>query len=384
MVWYGMEPIDPNAPPRMLSKEDIHLLLTDRSAHRQLDVVSKLAEHYTMDGRNAMNVQQMAIAHDIFGLLMSRGDMIVRATLSMYLSQTDRLPQALAHAIANDANADVAGPMLQYSEVLTDDDLARIISSMVEAPKLEAIARRRTVSETISDLLVSTNLEQVVCALVQNEGASIPVSCFDDIIQHFNHDVNVMEALIQRSAIPLPVMERAISVLPPHVRGMLEKHHGNLNVVRTSKRNLSQHLEQSMLKVANFKTTDMELMRLIQLLDKSHKLPLYSALGMCNLQLFEVCMSRVLRIPLKNVKLLLQDEQGFNVAFERAVLPVELRDATGLAVRALRALDAEQANMDIHQLPGLQQVMARMRLLAGGQRVEGVERVFAIMQHFNR
>lgn len=368
----------------MLSKEDIDALLTDRSPRAQIDVVGKLADHYAADGKGAMNADESAIANDIFRILMSRGEPIVRATLSMHLSQTERLPHELARLMASDANGDVACPMLQYSERLTDDDLSRIIGSMVDSSRLSAIARRRTVSETISDMLVSTSIEQVVAALVGNEGAVISNDTFGEIVSRHGQQPDVMENLLQRTAVPLPVVEDAIARFSPTLRKQMEQRYGDLNQMRAHKRSLTRHMEQSALRLMNFKSTDAELMSLLQLLEKTNKLAPFSALSMCNLQLFEVYLSRLLRVKLKNVQLLLQDDKGFNVAYQRAGLPESLREATGLAVRALRTLALEQSGMELAATPTAAQVMSRMRQMAAGKFVEGVDRLFALMQHYNR
>ncbi|NBO17994.1 MAG: DUF2336 domain-containing protein [Proteobacteria bacterium] len=379
-----MEKKDAAVPTRMLSKEDIDALLTDRSARSQLDVVGKLADHYAAEGKGAMSTEEAIIANDIFRLLMSRGEVVVRATLSMHLSQTERLPPELARMMARDAHTEVACPMLQYSEQLNDEDLASIITSLVDAPKLSAIARRRTVSETISDMLVSTSIEQVVAALVSNEGAQISTGTFSEIVRQHGQQMEVMESLLQRTAVPLPVIEEAIAHFSPALRKQMELTHGDLNQMRARKRTLTRNMEQSALRLMNFKSTDAELMQLLQELEKTKKLSPFSALSMCNLQLFEVYLSRLLRVPLKNIKLLLQDDKGFTIAYERAGLPGSLREATGLAVRALRALELEQSGMELAQTPSSAQVMSRMRQMAGGKFVEGLDRLFALMQHYNR
>lgn len=369
---------------RPLTREDIDQLLADRSTLTQMEVVSKLAEHYTHDGKGAMSPQQLALADDIFRLLMGRGDTVVRAMVSMHLSLCERLPHELAVMMAKDASNEVAAPMLQYSEVLTDADLTGIITSLADSPKLTAIARRRLVAEPISELLVSTSLEPVVAALVENEGASISAPSYQEIVQRYIHDVAVMEALLQRNHVPLPVIESAISALPPRVKQVLERQHGDLNQIRMKKRSLTRHMEQGTLKMQHFKSNDEELMQLIRTLEKTQKLSPFSALAMCNLQLFEVSLSRLLRVPLKNIHLLLMDETGFSVAYDKAALPPQLRAATGLAVRALRACELEQQSNDIKEPPGVPQVIARMRQLALGQRIEGMDRLFAIMQHQSR
>lgn len=372
-----MENKDSSAP--LLSSEDISRLLADRSTRAQIEVVSKLTQQYAGDGAHGFNRQQQQLAHDIFRLLMNRGETIVRAMLAMNLSQTDKLPPELARQMATDAHIEVSGPMLQYSDVLTDDDLTSIISSMVDSSKLEAIARRDTVSETVSEMLVSTNIEQVVATLVQNEGARITEQTFSDIIRHHKENPDVVEAIFQRSTVPVAVIEKVVSSLSITMRKDLEKKYGDLAEMKTMKKALDASLELTSLKMMGFTSTNDELVKLIRQLDKSKRLSPFSALSMGNLQLFEVSLSRMLRIPLKNVHILLQDATGFKVAYDKALLPPHLFEATMLAVRALREADLSGDVGTEDQF--VEHIITRMREYAGEEDMDGVEQLAALMQH---
>ncbi len=364
-----------DAPAHLLSGEDISRLLADRSTKAQIDVVGKLTQQYAGDGQRGLTSQQQIIALDIFRLLMNRGEVIVRAMLAMNLSQTEKLPPELARQMANDAHIEVAGPILQYSDVLTDDDLTSIISSMVDSSKLQAIARRETVSETVSEMLVSTNLDQVVATLVQNEGARITDQTFAEIIQHHRENPDVMESIFQRSSVPVVVIEKVISNLSHTMRQSLEKKHGDLAEIKAMRKALEQSLEITSLKMMGYSSNDEELAKLIRQLEKTKKLSPFSALSMCNIQLFEVSLSRLLRIPLKNVHILLQDESGFKVAYDRVQLPPQLFRATLLAVLALR-----EEGADTH----LEDIIMRMRALAKPEDMDGLEQLAAMMQHYLR
>jgi len=357
-------------------------LLTDRSTKTQVDVVGKLTRQFVSEGSGALTRQQQVIAQDIFNLLMARGETIVRSMLAMNLSQSEKLSPELARKMANDPSIEVAGPVLQYSEVLTDEDLMGIIGSMVDSSKLQAIAKRDTVSESVSEMLVSTNLEQVVASLVQNEGAKIAYQTYVDIIQHHKNNEQVVESIFQRSSVPMGVIEKVISNLSYNMKQSLEAKHGDLEKLSVMKKALDQSLEMTSIKMMGFSSSDAELMRLIKQLDKSQKLSPFSALAMCNLQLFEVCMSRILRIPLKNIHILIKDSAGFKVAYERAMLPPALFAPTLIAVRVLRDMSAEGVVVG-DESSQVEAVITRMRKLAGTSTKE-LEQLVALMQHYIR
>lgn len=363
----------------LLSKDDINRLLADRTTRAQVDVAAKLAKQFAADGHAALTSPQQQIAQDIFRLLMTRSEMIVRAMLAMNLSQTDKLPKDIAMKMAQDTNIEVAGPVLQYSDVLDEEDLAEIIGSMVDSTRLQAIARRDEVPETISDMLVSTNLEVVVATLVQNEGARISEQTFNDIIQHHRNNPEVVESIFQRSTVPVAVIDKVVGTLSQKMRTEMEKKYGNLNHMKAMKAALEQSLEAASLKMMGFTSNDRELMRMIRQLEKTGKLSPFSALAMCNLQLFEVSLSRILRVPLKNVHILLQDASGFKIVYDRAKLPAHLFEATMLAAQALRA--AEQEGASGGDAAHIEDVIRRMRKMAKSENSAAVEQLAALMQH---
>ena len=79
------------------------------------------------------------------------------------------MPHDVAVKLANDIES-VALPILEDSDVLTEDDLTQIIKSGA-ATKQEAIAGRAVVSEKISEVSIATAGEKVVAKLMENTGA---------------------------------------------------------------------------------------------------------------------------------------------------------------------------------------------------------------------
>jgi len=365
-----------------LSQEDIDRLMTDRSVKSQMEIVKKLTEQYTAEGEYALNAKQMEIANDIFQRLLSRADMMVRAMLAMNLSQTDKLPPALARQIALDVSHEVAVPVLQYSKSLNDEVLAEIIHSMSDTEKLKAIASRETISEMVSDLLTDTKIEPVVNELIKNEGANINKKTFRKIIENHVHNAEIVDSIFQRSLVPIEMVETVIEHLSGRIRDELEKKYGDLHELKEMKKALAQSLELTSFKMMGFKSTDRELIQLVRQLDKNNRLPPFSALTIGNIQLFEVSLSRLLHIPLRNVHILLQDAAGFKVLYERAHLPPQLLEATMLAVNAIRSLEQENLNQHSHiQLFNPIQIIKRMEKLTHGKHIEGFEALTTIMQH---
>ncbi len=365
----------------VLSQEDIQRLMTDRSVKTQIALVEKLAEQYTAEGSDSMNSQQTAIANDIFRLLLERAGMIVRAMLAMQLSQSDKLPPDLARQIASDVD-EVAGPILQYSEALSDADLLNIIHSMVDDKKLEAIAKRDTVSEAVASELINTNIETVVNALVHNEGANITAQSFEKIAKDYHDNAELMESIFQRNSLPVVVVDKIIERLSGTVRKRLEEKYGDLAEMKAMRETLDNSLELARIKIMGFKSSDKELAHLIKWLNDNNTLSPFSALSMGNLQLFEISLARLLHIPLANMHILLKDSSGFKTVYKQANLPPNLFEATELAVNSIRQLEEENMKKKGHkEIPSPSQIIERIKESSKNKKIEGVDHLCAMIQH---
>ena len=366
----------------LLSKEDITRLLSDRSTKAQIDLVEKLTMQYAAEGQEALNAEQTAIANDIFHLLLARGDIIVRAMLAMNLSQTDKLQPELARKIASDVSADVALPVLQYSNALSDSDLTAIIHSRIDTQKLEAIAKRHIVSEAVSSILADTKLNSVVNALIQNEGAKITSQTFEKIANNHAGDSEVMESMFESNLLPAAVVTRVIGHLSKELREHLEKKYGTLNELETIRSALDKSLQSASQTMRTLTESDAALMPLLSQLEMTRMLAPFAALAFGNLHLFETSIARLLHVPFKNVQVLLSDAVGFNAAYRRSELPLMLREATALAILSIRTLEHEHLQQTgLGMALTTQAIIARMKQLAEGKKIAGVDQLCALMRH---
>lgn len=106
----------------------------------------------------------------------------VRQILSEALKDVANAPPEVIRQLARDAELVVAGPVLQFSPVLTDEDLLEIIESHPAAGSLGAISRRDGIAEPVVDAIVATDDEEAVAFLLANESAQIRENTLDGII----------------------------------------------------------------------------------------------------------------------------------------------------------------------------------------------------------
>lgn len=106
----------------------------------------------------------------------------VRQILSETLKDVTNAPPDVIKSLAMDSELSVAGPVLECSPVLNDEDLVEIISLGTVKGGLNAISKRQGVGEGVSEAIVATNDEEAIADLLGNGTAQIREETLDDLI----------------------------------------------------------------------------------------------------------------------------------------------------------------------------------------------------------
>ncbi len=147
----------------------------------------------------------------------------MRRALSEELQRNPRLPHEIALVLANDI-AKVAVPMVENSPVLTDIDLLAVMAKLSLDHQL-AVARRRRLSERVSEALVETEKQPVVDTLVANTSAKMSPFTFHRIVPLFSTDEAVLENIVRRSSLPMRVVRELDRLLSGELHDELVRRH---------------------------------------------------------------------------------------------------------------------------------------------------------------
>lgn len=120
--------------------------------------------------------------HQVLGLLARDQLPRVRRALSEALKALPDAPHDIVLLLAKDPEATVASPVLEFSPVLTDEDLQSIIQASPMTAQLAAISRRINVGEEVSNAIVGTGNVDAITALLKNNSAQIREETLDAII----------------------------------------------------------------------------------------------------------------------------------------------------------------------------------------------------------
>lgn len=200
----------------------VNTLLQDAKAMRQAplpqireNIANKVTNFYNS---GVFEEKELEIANEIIRLLAQDAEIRVRKIVSENLKSSNNLPRDVAVKLANDV-LEVALPVLEFSKILSDQDLISIIQSTREIARLRAISRRKDVSEIVSGELIRTRHEEVVTSLIKNGSSKIAESSLRDVIAHFSQHGRVIESLVHRAGLPIGVAEKLVA----HVSGSLRQ-----------------------------------------------------------------------------------------------------------------------------------------------------------------
>ncbi|MDV7341306.1 DUF2336 domain-containing protein [Terasakiella sp. A23] len=154
------------------------LLARDKDEAVRLELTEKIA-NLAPDVSAAEQSKIQTLTYDALKLLSQDQATKVRQILSETLKDVVDAPGDIIKHLARDMEVVVAGPVLQFSPVLTDDDLLEIIDSTHAKGALNAISKRESVSESISEAVIATNVESAIADLLSNNSAQIREDTLD-------------------------------------------------------------------------------------------------------------------------------------------------------------------------------------------------------------
>ncbi|MDH3472838.1 MAG: DUF2336 domain-containing protein, partial [Rhodospirillales bacterium] len=199
-----------------LSQADVAKLTSDPSVEVRAEMAAKVATQFD---RQKLSAEERAIAEDIFRSLLRDAEVRVREALSSHLKTSSGLSHDVAMGLAKDVDS-VSLPMLQFSDVLSDDDLIEIVRGHGGA-KQEVIAQRATVSAEVAEALIDTGNETAVTHLVENEGAELGEQQLERVVKEFEASEAVSAALCERPDLPAAVSEQLMNVVTQHLQNYL-------------------------------------------------------------------------------------------------------------------------------------------------------------------
>jgi hypothetical protein len=180
--------------------DDIQGHATSGSTKKQLRALTRITDLFAA-GSSHYSGQQVELFGEVFKTLVAVIELKTRVKLARHLAASPDAPAALVRAFAFDDAVAVAAPVLSQSTVLSEADLT-VSASTQSQGHLYAIARRETISEAVTDILINRGEPKVVHAVAANPGARISDGGFGELVARSAADVELALRVGVRHDIP--------------------------------------------------------------------------------------------------------------------------------------------------------------------------------------
>lgn len=158
-----------------------------------------------------------------------------RTHVAKLLAPLDRAPGMVVVRLANDA-FEVAQPLLEFSNVLSDDDLIDIIANRGEEHRV-AIAGRETVTDRVGEAIVEHGGSSSVARLVRNDKAEIGREMLERLVARARSDAQIASDLRGRANIDWKVLRGEIDSAADKVLDDFGEVHKGMDPVTVGKVN---------------------------------------------------------------------------------------------------------------------------------------------------
>ncbi len=327
-----------------LNKEDIARLLADPSPQSRADVAAKVGFH--LSGQ-AVNETEIQLSQDIVRHLARDITVQVRAALAVSVKSARKLPHDVAMQLARDVE-EVALPVLEFSAVLSDDDLVEIIHASPPV-KQQAVARRENVSEKVAEVIVEKGDEKTVTTLLDNKTARIAPQTFENVVKKYGDAPPVQQSLVRRERLPLVVAERLVNRVSEALREHLIVHHDLPRDVVADI--IMQGREQATANLLGGPSAQHDVEDLVDQLKKNGRLTpslIVRALCVGDLGFFEASMAALADIPVQNARALVHDKGrlGLKSLYDRTALPPGMYPIIRVALEVVQETQMTGAEHD--------------------------------------
>ncbi len=128
-------------------------------------------------------------------------------------------PPGLLRDLAADA-LPIAAPILSRSPLLSDDDLLAVMRA-ASPGHANAVAARASVSEKVSDFIVSHGDDATLDTLVRNEGARLSRGTFETVVDRARANKALHEGVVARQDLPLDLLNEMYFTVEKRLRAAI-------------------------------------------------------------------------------------------------------------------------------------------------------------------
>ncbi|KSB87350.1 hypothetical protein AS593_05390 [Caulobacter vibrioides] len=320
-----------------LTNDDIRMLVKGATPDERALAAHRLCRKID---RAELSEDERLQAQEILRVMAADAAELVRRALAVTLKTSPLLPPDVANRLARDVES-VSLPVISFSPVFTDQDLAEIIRLGGPVRQM-AVARRPKLSSKVTGLLVDQAPEEVVAAVCANDNARFSDLALQKALDRFAKSETVLQAVAYRSVLPLSVTERLIDMVGDQLREHILDNHAlsaerALEIIVGAKERATIDLVDQAGRTADPKAFVAHLHRAQRLTPSL----LLRALAHGHMTFVEWGLSELAGVPHHRTWLMVHDAGalGLKAVYERAGLPSRLFPAFRAGVDAYHGME---------------------------------------------
>jgi uncharacterized protein (DUF2336 family) len=194
--------------------------MTSGSLSRRGKIVRHVTDLFIVNAAQCSE-QEIELFDDVLTRLAVEIEVAARALLAVRLAPIGNAPPRIIRTLAFDDEIDVAGPVLEQSERLDDATLVENARKKGQEHLL-AISRRRSLHESVTDVLVERGDQQVLLSTAENRGARFSDSGFTGLVRRSEGDDRLAACVGFRPEIPPHLFLKLLAKASQSVRAKLE------------------------------------------------------------------------------------------------------------------------------------------------------------------
>jgi uncharacterized protein (DUF2336 family) len=199
--------------------EELEDVICRGTSDRRVETLRRVTDLFLHDA-DRYTEAQISLFDDVIARLSSAMEKAVRQELAERLAPVMSAPKTVIRSLAQDDEIDVARPILLLSAQLDDKTLAEIALTKSQDHML-AIASRKTVGETVTDVLVTRGDARVALSVASNNGAKFSSEGYGALVARAKDDDLLAECVGLRADIPPYLFRMILTTAKEQVRKRL-------------------------------------------------------------------------------------------------------------------------------------------------------------------
>ena len=197
------------------------ILARDRNEVVRRHLAGKIAELLPeLDAEAQAEAREYVL--EVIEILAQDEAVRVRQVVAETLKDVASAPADVIQRLARDVEEVVACPVLEFSPLLSDQDLLDIIEEGCASGRLKAISRRKGVGEQVTDAIVATEEQDAIAELLDNKSAQIREETLDGLVNSALEVTAWHAPLVERPTLSLKAIKRLAAFVAHALLDILE------------------------------------------------------------------------------------------------------------------------------------------------------------------